>query len=127
MEANTNAINWFEIPVSDMPRARHFYQVVFSIHMHESNMNGIEMAFFPFEMGNGKLSGALAKSPFHIPAAEGTVVYVNANPDLNEALEKVPAVGGEILMNKTLITPEIGYMAFFKDTEGNRVGLHSQG
>ena len=34
--------------------------------------------------------------------------------------------GGKILMPKTQISPEIGYMAFFADTEGNRVAVHSQ-
>jgi hypothetical protein len=35
-------------------------------------------------------------------------------------------MGGKILMGRTEINPEIGYMAFFLDTEGNRVALHSQ-
>lgn len=47
MDATTNSLNWFEIPVTDMPRARHFYQVIFSMHMNESEMMGMQMAFFP--------------------------------------------------------------------------------
>ena len=31
-----------------------------------------------------------------------------------------------IVMPKTQISPEIGYMAFFIDTEGNKMGLHGQ-
>ena len=126
MDATTNSLNWFEIPVTDFDRAKHFYQVVFSIHMEDSSMPGMQMAFFPYQMENGKVAGAIAKSPYHIPAADGVIVYLNSNPDLNNALEKVAAEGGEVLMGKTLISPEIGYMAYFKDTEGNRIGLHSQ-
>ena len=125
MDASTNSLNWFEIPVVDMPRAKHFYQVVFGIHMHDDASHGMEMAFFPFEMGSGKLSGALVKSPMHIPASQGVVIYLNGNPDLSDALGRVTEVGGEILMGKTQISAEIGYMAFFRDSEGNRIGLHS--
>jgi uncharacterized protein len=57
---------------------------------------------------------------------EGTTVYLNANPDMGSVLEKVEMEGGKILMPKTSISPEIGFMAFFADTEGNRVALHSQ-
>lgn len=126
MNQETNALNWFEIPVTDMTRAKHFYQVVFSIHMEDMNMSNVEMAAFPYAPGTGKASGALAKSDFHKPSVDGTVVYLNANPDMSLILEKIEAEGGKIVMGKTLIDPEIGYMAFFEDTEGNRIALHSQ-
>ena len=126
MNNETNALNWFEIPVNDLARAKHFYQVVFSIHMEEMNMSNVEMAMFPYTEGSGKASGALAKSDFHKPSMDGTLVYLNTNPDMTPFLERIEAEGGKILMGKTSITPEIGYMAFFEDTEGNRVALHSQ-
>jgi uncharacterized protein len=37
----------------------------------------------------------------------------------------VKAAGGKVVLQKTLITPDLGYFAFFTDTEGNKVGLHS--
>ena len=126
MNNDTNAINWFEIPVSNMQRAKHFYQVIFSIHMEEVNMMDIQMAMFPMSAGNGKVSGALAQSQFHVPGMQGSVIYLNANPDLSIVLNKVTEEGCNILMPKTLINEETGYMAFFEDTEGNRIGLHSQ-
>jgi uncharacterized protein len=126
MNNDTNAINWFEIPVSNMQRAKHFYQVIFSIHLEEVNMMDIQMAMFPMSAGNGKVSGALAQSQFHVPGMQGAVIYLNANPDLSIALNKVTEEGCNILMPKTLINEETGFMAFFEDTEGNRIGLHSQ-
>jgi uncharacterized protein len=126
MDQQTHSLNWFEIPVNDMARAKHFYQVAFSIHMHEEEMMGMTMAYFPSEPGSGKASGALVKSEYHKPNIEGTVVYLNANPDMTSVLERIQAEGGQIIMPKTVITPEIGYMAFFIDTEGNKVALHSQ-
>ncbi len=47
MDATTNSLNWFEIPVTDTHRAKYFYQVIFSMHMNESEMMGMRMAFFP--------------------------------------------------------------------------------
>ena len=126
MDSTTNSLNWFEIPVSDLARAKHFYQVAFSIHMDEMEMMGMRMAMFPAENGNGKASGALVQSENHIPAAQGTVVYLNANPDMSPVLERIEQQGCRVLLPKTAINPEIGYMAFFMDTEGNKVALHSQ-
>ena len=126
MNTTTNALNWFEIPVADMQRAKHFYQFIFSIHMDETEMAGMRMATFPGTDGNGKVYGALVQSDYQKPAMEGTAVYLNANPDMSPVLEKVEMEGGKILMPKTEISPEIGFMAFITDREGNRVALHSQ-
>lgn len=126
MDSTTNALNWFEIPVTDMARAKHFYQVVFSIHLEDADMQGIQMVMFPYEMGNGKVSGALVKSDYQKPSADGVTIYLNANPDMSDVLQRIRNEGGQIVMDKTQITPEIGYMAFFIDSEGNKIGLHSQ-
>jgi len=126
MDTITNSLNWFEIPVTDLHRAKHFYQVLFSIHMDETEMMGMHIAMFPSKNGTGKASGALVQSEYHIPGMNGTIVYLNVNPDMAPVLEKVEIEGGRILMPKTAISTEIGFMAFFADTEGNRVALHSQ-
>ena len=126
MNKETNSLNWFEIPVLDMQRAKHFYQVVFGIHMDDMSMPGMEMAGFPMEMGSGKASGALVKSDYSKPSIDGVLIYLNANPDMADVLDRILSEGGQIVMPKTLITPEIGYMANFIDTEGNRIALHSQ-
>jgi len=67
------------------------------------------------------------KSEYHVPATTGITIYLNGNPDLSPILEKVQVENGKILMPKTLIDEQTGYMAFFEDTEGNRIGLHSNG
>jgi len=126
MTAQENTINWFEISVNDINRAKSFYESVFSIKMETSNMMGMEMAFFPAEMGSGKANGCLCQSKMHKPSADGVKLYLNANPDLSTALSKVTEYGGIVVMPKTKISDDIGYMAFFIDTEGNSIGLHSQ-
>lgn len=126
MDTTTNALNWFEIPAGDIERAKKFYEAIFGIKMEVQDMMGMKMAFFPYEPGSGKLSGALVQGPMHQPSASGAVVYLNANPDMDESLAKIEAAGGKVVMPKTKINDDIGHMAFFMDSEGNRVALHSQ-
>lgn len=126
MDGKVNIINWFEISVSDMARAKKFYETVFDIQMQEMEMMGMLMGFFPGEEMSGKVSGALVQSPMHQPSTAGAKIYFNGNPDLADALSRVEAAGGKITMPKTLINENTGYMAFIIDTEGNSVGMHSQ-
>jgi len=127
MDNSTNALNWFEISVSDMARAKKFYGEIFSITMEETEMMGMKMAYFPGDAMNGKVSGALVQGPYHKPSADGAKLYLNGNPDLGAALGKVEAAGGKVTMPKMKISDEIGYMANFTDSEGNAVALHSNG
>lgn len=125
MNETTNALNWFEISVSDITRAKKFYEAVFDVKMEDMDMMGMKMAFFPAENMNGKVSGGLVQGPMHKPSADGAKIYLNGNPDLNIALGKVEAAGGKVMMPKTKINDEIGYMAFFTDSEGNGMAMHS--
>lgn len=125
MKATENALNWFEISVSDIERAQKFYETVFDIEMSRMEMSGSQMAFFPTENMSANVGGGLVKSDMHKPSTEGAVIYLNGNPDLALALGRVEDAGGKVVMPKTIISDEIGYMAFFIDTEGNKVALHS--
>ena len=125
MDENTNSLNWFEIPAVDIKRAKKFYQDIFKIKMDEMEMMGMQMAFFPWKDGSGKANGRLCKSKMHKPSKTGgAVVYLNANPDLSTVLKRVEKAGGQVTMPKTAIGGN-GFMAFFIDSEGNRMGLHS--
>lgn len=125
MTNKENALNWFEISVSDINRAKTFYETIFGIEMPIQEMMGMQMAFFPSEDMNGKVSGAIVQGPMHKPSADGAKIYLNGNPDLSVALSKVEAAGGKVMMPKTKISDEVGYMAGFIDCEGNAVALHS--
>jgi hypothetical protein len=126
MDSTVNVLNWFEISVADIARAKKFYETIFSITMDEMEMMGMKMAMFPYDPMSGKLSGGLAQSDMHKPSAEGVKVYFNGNPDLDTVLSKIEAAGGKVTMPKSKISDDIGYMAFFMDSEGNMIGLHSQ-
>ena len=126
MDNKSNALNWFEIATNDLDRAKKFYETVFQITMEPFDMPGLQMRGFPADSMNGKAGGAIVKSDIHKPSATGSVIYLNANPDLSDALSRVEKAGGKVIMPKTKISDEIGHMAFFSDTEGNTVAMHSQ-
>ncbi|MFZ1369052.1 MAG: VOC family protein [Ferruginibacter sp.] len=122
-----NAISWFEIPTTDIDRAQKFYEAIFGITMIPMDMPNIKMRMFPLDDMMTQVGGALCDSGgFHkASATDGPLIYLNANPDVQGVLDKVEAAGGTVMMPKTEISPEYGFMALFMDTEGNRIGLHS--
>ena len=69
-------------------------------------MDGMKMAIFPYS--NDKVGGALV-----------------AGDDLAKPLERVEKAGGKIIMLKTFLSHDIGYIAMFIDCESNRLALHS--
>ncbi len=122
-----NAISWFEIPATDLPRAQKFYETIFGIQMIPMDMDNIKMRMFPLDDMNTQVGGAVVDSGgFHKPSlTEGPLIYLNGNPDVQIIMNRVEAAGGKIMVPKTQISPDYGYMAVFVDTEGNRIGLHS--
>jgi len=123
MTQGANTVSWFEIPVSNFERAVSFYETVFSMKLEINEMDNYKMGFFPAE--SGKVSGAICFGEGYTPSGAGSLLYLNANPDLNLVLDKVPASGGKVIVPKTLISSDVGYYAFIIDTEGNRLALHS--
>jgi predicted enzyme related to lactoylglutathione lyase len=121
-----NALTWFEIPAFHMGRAKKFYETVFNITLEEIAVNDkLKMALFPVEKGT--VGGALCEHhEFYTPSHNGPLIYLNGNPDLSVFVNRMGNAGGRILIPKTQISPEYGYMAVFEDTEGNRVALHSR-
>lgn len=122
-----NAISWFEIGTTDLDRATKFYEAIFKVNLIPLDLPNIKMRMFPLDDMMTQVGGALVDSGgFHKPSAtDGPLIYLNGNPDLQQVLDRVEAAGGKILVPKTAISPEYGFMAVIMDTEGNRIGLHS--
>ena len=122
-----NAISWFELPAADLDRAQKFYETLFDISMIPLDFPNLQMRMFPLEDMQNGIGGAICKAKgfYKASATDGPLVYLNSNPDVQIILDKVEAAGGKIIVPKTEISPEYGYMGVFIDTEGNRVGLHS--
>lgn len=122
-----NALSWFEIPAQDFDRARRFYSTIFAYEMPVMPAGESTLGILPYDSAGGGVGGAINKNPSARPSPHGTLVYLNAAPDLAPVLGRVAGAGGRVVMPKTMVSPEIGHIALFEDTEGNIVGLHSQG
>ena len=122
-----NAISWFEIPTQDIDRAANFYEAIFNVSLIPLDLQQLKMRMFPVQDPGKGVGGALCyNKEFYKPSAtDGPLIYLNGNPDVQNILDKVEPAGGKIVVPKTQISPEYGYMAVFIDTEGNRVALHS--
>ena len=120
-----NALSWFEIPATDIKRAKKFYEAIFDVQLNEMTLNNmLKMALFPTE--EGTVGGSLVEhKDFYTPGYQGPLVYLNANPDLQVILDRIKKSAGKVIVPKTQISPEHGDMAVFEDSEGNRVALHS--
>ncbi|MEQ9404861.1 MAG: VOC family protein [Cyclobacteriaceae bacterium] len=118
-----NAVNWFEIPVNDMDRAKGFYENILGVELAINEMGGSLMGWFPGGPEDQGATGTLIKAEGYTPSYDGTVVYLSVG-DIEETLGKISDNGGKTIVPKTSIG-DYGFIAHFEDCEGNRVALHS--
>lgn len=95
-----------------------------NVSMEEVEFGGYKMGFFP-GYNDGGVSGAIVYGKEYQPGDKGVLVYFNANPDLQVALDRVEEAGGKTLQSKKQISEQYGCMALLIDSEGNRIALHS--
>lgn len=119
-----NPVNWFEIPVLDLERAKRFYEAVFGYQMSLQQMGPLQMAWFPAEQGAPFATGSLVQAESYAPSHAGSCVYFSV-PSIEQALAQVIDNGGKVLSPKTPIG-QFGFVAHFQDSEGNRVALHAE-
>jgi uncharacterized protein len=118
-------IHWFDIPCLDIERAGKFYSTILGVELkHLEAPPDYVMKWFPSEEPQG--GGGLLQGGGRKPSADGTVVYFNGGDQLDAILKRIPEAGGKVLSPKSG-SAKTGYVAFFLDTEGNRVGLHAMG
>ena len=123
-----NPVGWFEIYVSDMGRARAFYEAVLDVKLDplaapDAGGPPIEMWTFPMEMNLPGSAGCLCKMEGFSPGGGGVLIYFSCE-DCDVEISRVADAGGEVQQEKTSIG-EYGYIALAMDTEGNMFGLHS--
>lgn len=123
MALNLNPINWFEIPVKDLKRAKSFYENIFDIEISINEMGNLKMGWFPFEEKGAGATGTLMEAESYVPSYEGTLVYFSVD-NIEKTLNKVKENTGKVLTEKMSIG-DFGYVGHFEDCEGNRMGLHS--
>lgn len=124
-----NSVNWFEIYVQDMPRARAFYEAVLGTRLEKLDAPqdpdgpGLEMLTFPGDMTRYGANGALCRMPGVPSGPGGTLVYFACDDCAVEAA-RVGDAGGRVHRDKMAIG-EYGFIVLAFDTEGNMFGLHS--
>ncbi len=122
VKPDMNVVCWFEIPVSDMQRAKAFYERVFGIRLELTRMDEYEMAMFPAKMEFSGAPGCLSKGPLAQPSSTGTLIYFNVT-SIEAVLDRVRQAGGKVCLDKRSIG-KYGFIAVFTDAEGNDIGLH---
>ena len=121
-----NAISWFEIPTTQLDQAQAFYEAVLQRPMRREAMGPSQGAVFAYDMAAGGVGGALMMGPTAPPLATGgTLVYLDASPSLDAALERALAAGGQIALPRQALPPGMGFFAHITDLDGNLVGLHA--
>ena len=118
-----NVLNWFEIPTTDLERAARFYEAVLGVSLKREDFGGRPMAMFPYVEGSA--GGTLVHDVHRKPSADGTLIYLDARGALDACLQRVPKAGGAIIAPRADIG-DPGFIAIFRDTEGNTVALHQE-
>jgi hypothetical protein len=128
MSKSKHVATWFEIPVRDLARATAFYNEVMGVELDVVEYGPTKMAIFPLDEGDeqerDRVHGALVQGDGYVPSEDGTRLYLNGGEDLAAPLARVEAAGGQIVQPKTSIGSH-GFVATFRDTEGNHMALHS--
>ena len=115
-------VNWIEIPVKDVTRAKTFYENVFQFKIVDLEVGDEVYSCFPNKSGDG-FSGALVQYEFTKPGKEGPLVYLNSYGDIDAMIMRIRSAGGKVIEEKKEIAPGYGHYALFEDTEGNMLAL----
>jgi predicted enzyme related to lactoylglutathione lyase len=120
-----HAINWFEIPVTDMARSIAFYERLLGVSLRREQCAGSDFAVFPSTDHPNAVKGALMavdKAPAH---TDGVIIYLNAGKSLNAVLARLQACGGALLTPRVVLPDNMGCFAHIADPDGQRIGLHA--
>lgn len=119
-----NIIVWADIPVTDMPRAMKFYGHVtgFPVQLMPGSDDTVALLGGPEGADGGPVVSAdlyLGGTPSH----DGATIYLGSGGDIDGMIARVVEAGGKIMAEKQFMGDMIGWIAFFEDSEGNRIGI----
>jgi len=125
-----NSIVHFEIPVDNVERAKNFYEQAFGWKIEKFEMPGgdywivrtVEVDKKMMPVKPGAINGGLMKRK---DPKQPFMNYISV-ASIDEMLKTVKAHGGVVVMPKQEIGKGMGWIAAFKDTEGNIMGLHQE-
>lgn len=121
-----DVIVWADIPVTDMKRAAAFY----------AHVTGEQVMFMPGTDDTVGVIGTPGLDEWRVsvdlyvggkPSHDGATVYFGSGGDIDGMAARVTEAGGRILEPKRFMGEMVGWIVFFEDTEGNRVGIQQPG
>ena len=114
----------FEVPADDLARAKKFYTDVFGWRLVDVPQMNYTLAYTA-EVDEkqmlkvpGTINGGMTKRSAIITGPTFSIDVKN----IDEAMQKVERAGGAIIKDKTVVG-SMGFVAYFKDTEGNVLSL----
>lgn len=123
-----NKVVHFEIPTDDHARAKQFYGAVFGWELRDMPVGAdvytlatttpVDENFQHKEPG--AINGGMFQRNPQLPVSN-PVITIGVD-SIDEHLDKITAAGGHVVLPKGEV-PDAGYYAYFKDTEGNVMGL----
>ena len=122
-QAPKNVVVWFEIPARDFDRATRFYETILATGLKREKFGDKALGVFPYQQPG--VSGCVMEAPELAGKEGGTVIYLNCDGRLGDVASRVEKAGGKLLTSKIEIGNGMGSFFHFRDTEGNRVGLHA--
>ena len=115
----------FEIPADDQERAREFYGAAFDWRLDVMpELQYTNVVTTPIDeatqqpLSPGAINGGMFERTSDLA---NPIITVDVD-DIDAALERITSLGGDVVQAKTAI-PGMGYFGYFRDTEGNVLGL----
>lgn len=130
LSAMTGQVGHFEIPADDPARARKFYESTFGWKMHHMPEMDYTMVMtgasneqgMPTEPGY--IGGGIGKRNANLAHPVLTIIV----DEISTAEKEITKNGGKILQKKQPIGDgAMGFTGYFKDSEGNIIGLYQAG
>ncbi len=114
----------FEIPADDVGRAKSFYGAIFGWELDDvPGMDYTMVRTVPVDANQmptapGAINGGMMQRTDDTPSP---VITIDVD-SIDDALKQIEAAGGSTVRSRTEI-PGMGAFAYFKDSEGNTLGL----
>ena len=114
----------FEIPADNLERAKKFYSTVFGWKMNEMPemdyviVQTVELDENGMPKEPGAINGGMLKREDPV---KSPVVTISVK-SIDEAAKTIEKNGGKMIRPKMAVG-DMGFAAYFKDTEGNAIGL----
>jgi uncharacterized protein len=117
-----NQIVWVDIPVTDLDRAISFYSALLNGEVLKQTYDQFNFGLLPH--ADTSVSGCLIESPVEHINEFGPLIYFNVEGRIAQAVDVAKAFNVDII-EEMFQMGEHGFRAVLKDTEGNRIALHS--